>query len=78
MNQKTIIPSRTCATCSYSGGECMNMISFIVPGSHARDPLPDEVCDDHMTQRESDAEDAAIALFWQRLAITPRLHRVSD
>ena len=73
---------RTCATCcaccSYSGGECLNMVSFIVPGADARQPLPNEVCDDHMTQHESDAEDAAIAVFWQRLGIAPRLGRVSD
>jgi len=31
-----------------------------------------------MTQRESDAEDAAIALFWQRLGIAPRLGGVGD
>lgn len=47
----------------------MNMVSFIVPGSHAPDPLANDVCHDHMTQRESDAEDAAIAVFWQRLGI---------
>ena len=70
---------RTCSTCcSYSGGECLNMVNFIVPGADARQPLPNEVCDDHMTQRESDAEDAAIAVFWQRLGIAPRLGRVSD
>ena len=34
---KMIIPPRTCATrCCYSGGECMNRVSFIVPGRHAR------------------------------------------
>jgi hypothetical protein len=55
---------RTCATCcAYSGGECMNRVSFIVPGADARQPLPNEVCDAHMTQRESNAEDAAIAVF---------------
>jgi len=54
------------------------MFNFIVPGAGARQPLPNEVCDDHLTQRESDAEDAAIAVFWQRLGIAPRLGRVSD
>ena len=54
------------------------MVNFIVPGVDARQPLPNEVCDDHMTQRESDAKDAAIAMFWQRLGIAPRLGRVSD
>ena len=49
------------------------MVSCIVPGAGARQPLPNEVCDDHMTQRESDAEDAAIAVFWQRLGIKPQL-----
>ena len=78
-DENMILLRRTCSTCcSYNGGECMNMVSFIVSGSHARDPLPNDVCDDHMTQRESDAEDAAIALFWQRLGIAPQLGRVSD
>ena len=49
------------------------MVSFIVPGADARQPLPNEVCDDHMTQRESDAEDAAIGAFWLTLGIAPRL-----
>ena len=70
---------RTCSSCcSYSDGECMNMVSFLMPGGGARDLLPNDVCDDHMTQRESDAEDAAIVVFWQRLGIAPRLGRVSD
>ena len=64
-NDMSLLLRRTCSTCcSYSGGECLNMVSFIVPGAGARQPLPNEVCDDQMTQRESDAEDAAIAVFW--------------
>jgi hypothetical protein len=57
------------------------MVSFVVPGAGARDPLPNDVFDDHMTQRESDAEDAedaAITVFWDRLGIAPRLGQVSD
>jgi hypothetical protein len=76
-----ILLRRTCATCcaccSDSGGECMNRVRFIVPSRHARDPLL-SVCRNPMTQRESDAEDAAITVFWQRLGIAPRLGRVSD
>lgn len=49
------------------------MVHFIVPGANARQPLPNEVCDDHMTQHESDAEDAAIGTFWLTLGIEPRL-----
>jgi len=49
------------------------MVSFIVPGAGAHQLLSNEVCDDHMTQRESDAEVAAIAVFWQRLGIEPQL-----
>jgi hypothetical protein len=78
----SLLLRRTCATCcaccSYSAGECLNRVSFIVPGAGARQPLPNEVCDDHMTQRESDAEDAVIAVFWQSLGIAPRWGRVSD
>jgi hypothetical protein len=65
---------RTCSTCcSYSGGECLNMVCFIVPGADARQPLPNEVCHDHMTHEEDRAEDAAIAAFWLTLGIAPRL-----
>lgn len=64
---------RTCSTCcAYIGGDCLNMVSFIVPGSDARQPLPNEVCGDHKTHAEDRAEDAAIAAFWLRLGIAPR------
>ena len=70
---------RTCSTCcSYSGGECLNMVSFIVPGSDSREPLPNEVCDDHMTHEEDRAEDAAIGTFWLTLGIAPRLGLPDD
>lgn len=69
-----ILLRRTCSTCcSFSGGECLNMVSFIVPGAGGRQPLPNEVCDDHMTHAEDRAEDAAIGAFWLTLGITPRL-----
>ena len=51
----------------------MNRVSSIVPGGHARDPLPNDVCHDYMTQRESNVQDAAIVMFWQRLGIEPQL-----
>jgi hypothetical protein len=70
--------STCCACCSYSGGECLNRVSCIVPGAGARQPLPNEVCGDPMTQHKSAAEDAPIAVFWQPLGIAPRLGRVSD
>ena len=70
---------RTCSTCcSYSGSECLNMVNFIVPGADARQPLPNEVCDDHMTHEEDRAEDAAIAAFWLTLGIAPRLGLPDD
>ena len=69
-----ILLRRTCSTCcSYSGDECLNMVHFIVPGAGGRQPLPNEACDDHMTQRESDAEDAAISAFWLTLGLEPGL-----
>lgn len=64
---------RTCSTCCSYGGVCMNRVSSIVPGGHARDPLANNVRHAHMTQRESNAQDAAIAVFWQRLGIEPQL-----
>ena len=70
----SLLLRRTCSTCcSYSGGVCMNRVSSIVPGGHARDPLPNDVCHDYMTQRESNVQDAAIVMFWQRLGIEPQL-----
>ena len=39
------------------------MVSFIVPGAGVRQSLRNGVRGDCTTQRESDAEDAAIALF---------------
>ncbi len=65
---------RTCSTCcAYIGGDCLNLVSFIVPGSDARQPLPNEVCGDHQTHEEDRAEVAAIAAFWLTLGIAPRL-----
>ena len=75
----SLLLRRTCSTCcAYSGGECMDRVSFIVPGGHARDPLANDVCHAHMTQRESDAEDAAIVMFWRRLAIELQLCLADD
>ena len=54
------------------------MVNFIVPGADARQPLPNEVCDDHMTHEEDRAEDAAIAAFWLTLGIAPRLGLPDD
>jgi hypothetical protein len=73
---------KTCATwatcCSYSGGDCLNMVHFIVPCADARLPLPNEVCGDHQTRAEDRAEDAAIAAFWLTLGIAPRLGLPDD
>ena len=49
-----------------------------MPGADARQPLPNEVCDDHMTHEEDRAEDAAIAAFWLTLGIAPRLGLPDD
>jgi hypothetical protein len=45
------------------GGDCLNMVHFIVSGADARQPLPNEVCGDHQTHEEDRAEDTAIAAF---------------
>jgi hypothetical protein len=72
-NMKDDMPllRRTCATwatcCSYSGSDCLIMVSFIVPGSDARQPLPNEVCGAHQTHAQDRSKDAAIAAFWLTL-----------
>lgn len=64
--------NRTCSTCcsiAPNDGGCYNLVTFHVPGSDSHPPLPNDVCGDHQTQCESDAEDKAISLFWQRLSL---------
>jgi len=70
--------NRTCSTCcsfAPNDGGCYNMVTFHAPGAAPHSPLPDDSCGDHQTQREYDAEDKAISLFWLRLALPrPSLH----
>lgn len=50
---------------------CMNLVSFFPTGNPAaiRGALPGDCCHNHQTHEEDKAEDAALALFWQRLGV---------
>ena len=74
----------TCATCcafnpTPKGDEptCLNLCFFTerygTPQAVSRDPSPADWCPSHQTHEEDDAEDAAIARFWQRLGIERRV-----
>lgn len=63
---------RTCSTCcsfAPNDGSCCNLVTFRARGGDSHPPLPNDVCGDHQTQREYDAEDRAISLFWLRLSL---------
>lgn len=81
-------PLRNCSTCvAYApddddGGRmtCWNLVSIVIhhvdadgkPLTIKRPPAPGDWCDGHQTHAEDDAENVAIAQFWQRLGLAPR------
>ena len=79
---------RTCANCcafnpSATGDEepCANLTFFTIhhvdaegrPLTIHQAPSAADWCDGHQTDAEDKAEDAALAQFWQRLSIAPRM-----
>lgn len=66
----TVATRRTCATCcSFTTGECLNFVTFILPGGVRQDPTADDVCHDHQTEEEDGRDRAAIALFRKRIGL---------
>ena len=71
---------RTCASCTSfypeegaTTSECWNLVSFIekrgTPEESSRMPKADDCCNDHKTLAEDEADDGALATFWQRIRI---------
>lgn len=88
----TII-KRTCATCcafnpapENDEPACMNLVNIVIhhidengkPLVIYRQPYAGFRCDSHVTHEEDKAEDAAIALFWQRIGIERRPGWLTD
>lgn len=55
------IQARRCANChAYEGRQCMNLVTFLGANGQPRQPLPGDVCPEHMTQDEDQTETALI------------------
>lgn len=72
---------KACATCrSFDPVHgCWDGVSLPeqadAPQSRSRPPGPDDCCDKHQTQRESDAQELALYALWQPLLIKSRWAR---
>jgi hypothetical protein len=72
--------NRTCSNCvSFVPDEgCLGSVIFITRNGRPAEngqAQPDDYCSDHMTVEEDRAETEAIALFWRRIGIKPRIGR---